>query len=139
VGGGLRLTMKKSNWLPNSSEPSMHGWIAFYQKLGRPTMEHEFNNRITAQREILKIINRKSWPTEDLFSISNKAINRWVTINQLNPQAPIIRIVNEVAGKLFFLANKSQEQISEKYQLIKSELMEACGDIERELKLANWK
>lgn len=102
-------------------------------------MEHEFNNRISAQRELLRIINQKPWATENLFSLSNKAISRWVTINQLNPEAPIVKIVNDVAGKLFFLANKSQEQISEKYQLIKSELMTSCGDIERELASTNWK
>ncbi len=96
-------------------------------------MKHEFNNRITAQRELLKVINRKSWPAEDLFGLSAKAIDRWVRANQLNPQAALVRMVVGVSNKFFFLANKSQEQISEQYQLVRSEIVAACRDIEREL------
>lgn len=96
-------------------------------------MKHEFNNRIAAQRELLKIINRKAWPVEDLFGLSAKAIDRWVRANQLNPQAALVRMVIAVSNKLFFLANKSQEQISEQYQIVRSEIAMACRDIEREL------
>jgi hypothetical protein len=96
-------------------------------------MEHEFNNRITAQRKLLNIINKKSWPGENLFGFSDKAIDRWVQANQLNPQAKIVRVVVAVSEKLFFLANKSQEQISEQYQLVNSEIVAAGRDIEREL------
>ena len=99
-------------------------------------MEHEFNNRISAQRELLKVINRKSWPAEDLFGLSAKAIDRWVRANQLNPKAALVSMVVAVSDQLFFLANRSQEQISEQYQLVRSEIAAACHNIERELSLS---
>ena len=75
-------------------------------------MEHEFNNRISAQRQLLNIINRNPWPVEDLFGLSSKAIDRWIRANQLDPQTALVRTIVAVSDKLFFLANKSQEQIS---------------------------
>ncbi|MDR3566384.1 MAG: hypothetical protein P4N59_33845 [Negativicutes bacterium] len=85
-------------------------------------MQHEFNNRIVAQRRILQVVNRKGWNQEDLFGLSSKAIDRWISVNRIDRQDKLVNLVKTAAGKLFFLANKSQEQITEDYFLISNEV-----------------
>jgi len=85
-------------------------------------MQHEFNNRIEAQRSILQVLNNKAWDEEDLFGLSSKAIDRWVSVNRIDPNSKLVQLVKDVSGKLFFLANKSQEQISDKYKKVSYEI-----------------
>lgn len=77
----------------------------------------EFNNRIEAQRTILHVVNSKSW-VEQLFGLSGGAIDRWVRTNGLSTDEPLVVAVYDGASKLFFLANKSQEQVTEEYKLL---------------------
>jgi hypothetical protein len=95
-------------------------------------MRHEFNNRIVAQRAILRAVNHKVRRTEQLFGLSSKAIDRWVSVNRLESESPIVKLVRNVSTKLFFLANKSQEQISDEYTIVRAEIAAACEAIERE-------
>jgi hypothetical protein len=74
----------------------------------------EFINRITAQRDILNILNQSCWQ-EELFGLSSGAIDRWVTVNRLSITSEVVVLVKLAAEKLFFLANKSQEQVTEDY------------------------
>lgn len=83
----------------------------------------EFNNRIDVQRQILTIINSKNW-TEELNGLSKGAIDRWINSNMLNSTSDLVCTINEAAKKLFFLANKSQEQITKEYQLLSTEVEE---------------
>lgn len=96
-------------------------------------MEHEFNNRISAQRKILQAINRKSWPVEALFGLSSKAIERWVSVNRIDTDSLMVKLVEDVSAKLFFLANKSQDQISEQYRFVREEIIAACEEIQSEV------
>ena len=75
----------------------------------------EFNNRIAAQRDILLIVNCGKWK-EELYGLSSGAINRWININNLETDSVLIELVQKAAQKLFFLSNKSQEQITEEYK-----------------------
>ncbi|MGP5328429.1 hypothetical protein [Pseudomonas helleri] len=77
----------------------------------------EFNNRIEAQRTILHVVNSKSW-VEQLFGLSSGAIDRWTRANGLSVDDLLVVAVYDAAGKLFFLANKSQEQITDEYKLL---------------------
>lgn len=77
---------------------------------------NEFNNRIDAQRNILRVVNEHNWCAEELFGLSNKAINRWVMVNQLDAGSRLSQLVHAAGRALFFLANKSQEQITEEYR-----------------------
>lgn len=77
---------------------------------------NEFNNRIDAQRAVLEIINGSDYSNEELFGLSQKAIDRWVVKNDLDSNSEIIKLVENIAGKLFFLANKSQQQVTEDYK-----------------------
>ena len=94
---------------------------------------NEFNSRITAQRTILKVVNRNHWPKEDLLSLSQKNIDRWVFLNQLDFDSRLVELIKLASEKLFFLANKSQEQISEEYTLASNEIRALCLDIEIEI------
>jgi hypothetical protein len=96
-------------------------------------MQHEFNNRIATQHAILRVVNRKLWSSEQLFGLSSKAIDRWVSMNRIEPASRLVQLVRDVSEKLFFLANKSQEQVSDEYASVRAEIVAACGAIEMEL------
>jgi hypothetical protein len=81
----------------------------------------DFNNRVAAQRELLRLVNNGTWCTEELFSLSGKAIDRWIAANRLDSASKLVELVRFASEKLLFLANKSQEQISEEYKLISRE------------------
>jgi hypothetical protein len=83
----------------------------------------EFNNRIDAQRVILSLVNRRGWK-EELYGLSKGAIDRWVRTNEIDPAADLLNAVCESADKLFFLANKSQEQVTDEYRLLSCEIYE---------------
>jgi hypothetical protein len=86
-------------------------------------VQHEFNNRIAAQRTILRVVNRKSGSRrEQLFGLSSKAIDRWVSVNNIEPEIRLVKLIREVSSKMFFLANKSQEQVSDEYSNIRTEI-----------------
>lgn len=76
---------------------------------------HEFNNRVEAQRTVLSYINSIKWEVEELFGLSKSSINRWVLMNRLKLEDPLVQLVFEVSSNLFFLANKSQEQVDAAY------------------------
>lgn len=82
---------------------------------------NEFNNRIDAQRQILALVNRQPWE-EELYGLSGAAIERWVRANHLNPSGALASAIYASADKLFFLANKSQEQVTEEYRLLSHEV-----------------
>jgi hypothetical protein len=75
----------------------------------------EFRSRMTAQREILAIVNGSSRSSEELCGLSAKAISRWVEANRVDPNSDRVRLVRRAADLLFFLATKSQEQVTDEY------------------------
>lgn len=81
----------------------------------------EFNNRIAAQREILLGVNSRNWK-EDLFGLSSGAIDRWVVANKLGDESCLVNLIRQAAEKLFFLSNKSQEQVTEDYRHLSGEI-----------------
>lgn len=93
---------------------------------------NEFNTRIAAQRRILEVINSQNWQ-EELFSLASKAIDRWVVMNGIDGKSSIALLVRELGAKLFFLANRSQEQITEDYRLISTELRSLTTQLEKEI------
>lgn len=92
----------------------------------------EFNNRIAAQRDILVCINGKNWK-EELFGLSSGAIERWINVNDINSNSVLVTLVKKSAEKLFFLSNKSQEQITEDYKILSSEVSVLTEKIQLEM------
>ncbi|MCC8381046.1 hypothetical protein ACP179_22815 [Xenorhabdus stockiae] len=93
----------------------------------------EFRNRIESQREVVKIVNSFNLYKEPLFSLTAKSINRWVSVNTINPQAHHVDLITQTSRKLFFLANKSQEQITDDYQQLSKEITNLLDKINREM------
>ena len=93
----------------------------------------EFNNRMDAQRDILEVVNRQAGGSEELCGLSKKAIERWITSNQLNRKSDTCNILFQIAKKLFFLANKSQEQITEEYKALSSEISALKINLEKSI------
>lgn len=93
---------------------------------------NEFVNRMAAQRRLVQLINRRKWPKEELFGLSRKAIDRWIAANHIPAESRLVTLVEAASAKLFFLANKSQEQISEEYKTICYEVAAIAQQIESE-------
>lgn len=81
----------------------------------------EFNNRIAAQRDILLVVNGCQ-QSEELFGLSAGAIDRWTVANSLRPDSQLVQLVRKAAAKLFFLSNKSQEQVTQEYRSLSNEV-----------------
>jgi len=88
---------------------------------------------MAAQRQILELVNRKRRHREELFGLSGKAIERWVSVNAVDANSNLVELIKTASGKLFFLANKSQEQISEDYRTTSQEIAKLTTAIEAEL------
>ena len=93
-------------------------------------MKREFNNRIDAQRNVLNIVNKLGW-REELFGLSAGGIARWVEANQIPAGDQLHALVTRAAEKLFFLANKSQEQITGEYRALSIEVADLTRQIEQ--------
>lgn len=87
----------------------------------------EFKTRIHAQRTIVQAVNQKTSNKVELFGLSKKAINRWAEENRVSQKSQIYTLLIEASEKLFFLANKSQEQVTEDYKKISSDLTTILG------------
>ncbi len=92
----------------------------------------EFNNRIAAQRDILVCVNGKDW-SEELFGLSSGAIERWMSVNNIKPDSVLVKLVKESSEKLFFLSNKSQEQITDDYKMLSNKVSVLTKKIQQEM------
>jgi hypothetical protein len=79
---------------------------------------------------LLQLINAGRWHSEELFGLSRKAIERWVLINRIDPDCDLVGLVYRASEALYFLANKSQEQISEEYKLISENFASLLKSVE---------
>ncbi|QZY89838.1 hypothetical protein K7H94_15735 [Pantoea dispersa] len=94
----------------------------------------EFNNRITIQREALKVVNGSGLFREPLLSLTEKAIERWSNNNGISNKDSAIILLKAISGTLFFLANKSQEQVTEDYKILSEKVNDQLSKLEIELK-----
>jgi hypothetical protein len=94
----------------------------------------EFSDRVSAQRRVLQIVNSKEWDGEQLFGLSRGAIDRFAGSNNLDPNSGLVKLIESASSKLFFLANKSQEQVSEEYQTISADIAQIANNIDSELR-----
>ena len=76
----------------------------------------DFSNRMQAQREFLKVINSRDWPREQLSALSSGAIQRWIIANRLDATDALVICVRGAGEALYFLANESQQQVSNEYR-----------------------
>lgn len=93
----------------------------------------EFNNRIIAQREVLKVVNGMNLYDEPLLSLAEKVITRWVIINGIDANETIVLLLKVMSGDLLFLANKSQEQITEDYSVLSKKVTDQLITLKQEI------
>ena len=79
-------------------------------------MFSDFIDRMQAQREMLKCVNSRDWPVAQLSALSDSAIKRWVLANDLRPDSALVSVVVKAGEALGFLANESQQQVSDEYR-----------------------
>ena len=95
---------------------------------------NEFNNRIDAQRNILRTVNKHSWSAEKLSGLSNKAIDRWILANQIDASSRLAELIRSAGRALYFLASKSQEQITDEYKYRSQDVASITDEIATELR-----
>jgi hypothetical protein len=93
----------------------------------------EFNNRISAQRNALKIVNGSGIFSEALLSLTEKAIDRWLKNNGVDAHNNLVKLLKSLSGTLFFLANKSQEQVTEDYKTLSEKVNKQLSDLDLEM------
>lgn len=96
----------------------------------------EFLNRITAQREVINIINKQNNNGFPLVGLSSKSLERWQIENSISNDSEIMKHLYIISSKLFFLANKSQEQITNEYKLLSKSVSELIQNLDNNIK--NW-
>ena len=94
---------------------------------------NEFNDRMSAQRRIVQLVNLRAWHKEELFGLSTKAIDRWLSVNCIDPSCRLVQLVRSVSKELVCLATKSQEQVSEDYRILSARVEEITKAIEAEI------
>ena len=77
-------------------------------------MKAEFNSRVDLQRQVLKLVNHTKFDTQ-LAGLSKPALDNWIFSNNIENDE-LISSLHSIAEKLFFIANKSQDQITEEYK-----------------------
>ena len=93
----------------------------------------EFNNRIELQREVIKIVNSAKFEYE-ITGLSKNAIERWLMDNRLDSESDLTKLLFTISSKLFFLANKSQEQITNSYKKISAEISNLVQNLRDKIK-----
>jgi hypothetical protein len=93
----------------------------------------EFNDRMSAQRRVLQLVNRKNWGKEELFGLSGKAIDRWILVNSIDPASRPVDLLRSASTQLLCLAAKSQEQVSDDYRKVSHDVEALARAIEVEI------
>jgi uncharacterized protein YjgD (DUF1641 family) len=93
---------------------------------------NEFSSRIAAQRFVLRLVNSQVH-LEQLFGLSAKAIERWKIANRIADDSKVLGLLIAASKALFFLANRSQEQVSDQYKKMSMNFSVIAAEIEREL------
>lgn len=90
----------------------------------------EFLNRVSAQRMVLGACNGYGPVGEELMGLSSAAIERWMIANQLSSTDPLVVLIKRASERLFCLANKSQEQLTDEYHWASQEIVLIASEIE---------
>lgn len=93
----------------------------------------EFNNRIMAQRNALTIVNGSRLFFEPLLSLTEKSIDRWSRNNGVDTHDLLVVLLKAMSGTLFFLANMSQEQVTEDYKALSEKVDNQLSELKLEV------
>lgn len=71
----------------------------------------KFDNRLKVQRNVIRTVNKYSFPNEQLAGLSREAILRWSEKNNIKQDSEIISILKSISQNLSFLTSRSQAPI----------------------------
>lgn len=71
--------------------------------------------------------------TQEYWPANLPAIMPWVMENNIETGSRLVRLILTASDKLFFLANKSQEQVTEEYKSIEAEIQSIYRSLEAEI------
>ncbi|KAA6334966.1 hypothetical protein EZS27_016774 [termite gut metagenome] len=89
----------------------------------------DFLNRIDLQRKVIKIVNKSVYKFQ-ISGLSIMSIKKWKEENRINNDNDIFQLLILISSKLFFLSNKSQEQITEEYKNLTLEVSGFVNQLE---------
>ncbi|MEZ7515848.1 hypothetical protein [Flavobacterium frigidarium] len=92
-------------------------------------MKAEFNSRVDLQREVIKIVNEKNFDNK-LNGLSRPAIESWILNNNISNDI-LKKCLITISEKLFFIANKSQDQITEEYRNLQNSVKNNIKDLKK--------
>jgi len=84
---------------------------------------NEFNNRVEAQRTVLRIVNTRGW-NEQLTGLSADAISRWQHQNAVPDNDEVVGVLYQVAEALMCLGVRSQELVTIEYEALSAKVSE---------------
>ncbi len=90
----------------------------------------EFVSRMATQRRVLDLINSRLDLNEKLFGLSSSAIDRWIVCNQIAQESEVVRLLKKISSELFFMATRSQEPVSNEYELRRDKIINAVTALE---------
>lgn len=93
----------------------------------------EFSSRVETQRQILKIVNDKPWKSEQLFALTAKAIQRWISANHIDASTRLAKLLNAASAQVFVMANHSDDPIAGTYLLTRERVTALGTEIKNEL------
>ena len=93
----------------------------------------EFSSRVEAQRQILKAVNGKAWPKEQLFALTSSAIQRWISVNTIDSSIPLVKLLNSASAQIFVMANHSDDPIAGSYALTRQRVAAIATRVDFEL------
>ena len=96
----------------------------------------EFSSRVEVQRHLVQAVNSHAWKQEQLFALTEKAIQRWSAVNGLNPETNLVQLLRAASSEVFVMANHSDDPIAGTYVLSRKRV----GAIEADLRteLSRW-
>ena len=92
-------------------------------------MKAEFNSRVDLQREVIKIVNEKNFKNK-LNGLSRPAIESWILNNNISNDI-LKKCLITISEKLFFIANKSQDQVTEEYKDLQISVKNNIKDLKK--------
>jgi hypothetical protein len=96
----------------------------------------EFSSRIESQRQILKAVNSRSWPGEQLFALNTSALQRWFSANNIDTSSRLAKMLGSASAEIFVMANHSEDQITGAYALSNERVDGIAVQVSKEV--ANW-
>ena len=93
----------------------------------------EFSSRIESQRQILKVVNSRPWPREQLFALTTTAIQRWASVNNVDSSSLLARLLSSASAQIFVMANHSEDQIASAYALSKRRVDAIAAHVSEEI------